>query len=468
MPDSLYEIPNDPNVTSEDIEPGADLRDVDLTDAYLAEADLTGADLREADVTDADLREADLTDADLRKAGLPGADLREASLPSADLRKADLPNADLRKAEFWVSDTDLAFRLTSVGLTRADIKEADHSDLAAAADLTDAILIGVNLTNARLRYVDLTGSDLVKADLTHADLEKACLTDADLEGADLTDVYFRGANLENADLINANLIKADLAYANLTDTDLRKADLTDTDLRDASLNCVALYDTTLQGVNIDESTSVNPPSKLELKADAAAESRLGWFDQRGFRWLRFLGRSASDPTNLQRAEQQYRRIKRLYREADLSRDPALEIQEKDARRKRALAAGKWGKWLRKAFSRWVLGYGLRIWPIIGVMLLVIGVWTLLYPIPGIADRSLAASPTETGIVAYETLPPSLSMETIETLRRSLYFSTITFSTLGYADVAPVRWGRELATVESFVGALLMAYFVSVLSRRAIR
>jgi hypothetical protein len=35
------------------------------------------------------------------------------------------------------------------------------------------------------------------------------------------------------------------------------------------------------------------------------------------------------------------------------------------------------------------------------------------------------------------------------------------------DVFPTGWARGLATVESFIGALLMAYFVSVLSCRAI-
>jgi hypothetical protein len=96
------------------------------------------------------------------------------------------------------------------------------------------------------------------------------------------------------------------------------------------------------------------------------------------------------------------------------------------------------------------------------MIVIILLWTLLYPIPGFASQSLEAT-NEAEIITYETVPPELSMETVRTLRRSLYFSTITFSTLGYADVAPIRWARELATIESFLGALLMAYLVSVLS-----
>lgn len=104
------------------------------------------------------------------------------------------------------------------------------------------------------------------------------------------------------------------------------------------------------------------------------------------------------------------------------------------------------------------------------MLAVIVVSTLVYPLPGMGfeDGSLAANATETATIADDRVPPSASVETARTLGRSLYFSTITFSTLGYADVFPTGWARGLATIESFIGALSMAYLVSVLSRRAIR
>lgn len=89
------------------------------------------------------------------------------------------------------------------------------------------------------------------------------------------------------------------------------------------------------------------------------------------------------------------------------------------------------------------------------MLFVIVVWTLMYPALGFEDGSLAAGASKTGTVAYETIPPELSWAPTETVGRSLYFSTITFSILGYADVFPTGWARVLATVKSFVDALSM-------------
>lgn len=60
---------------------------------------------------------------------------------------------------------------------------------------------------------------------------------------------------------------------------------------------------------------------------------------RGLRHLRALRRSISNPGYLDRAEQQYRRIERRYREDDPAPTPTLAVQEEHARRKRALAEG---------------------------------------------------------------------------------------------------------------------------------
>jgi len=48
----------------------------------------------------------------------------------------------------------------------------------------------------------------------------------------------------------------------------------------------------------------------------------------------------------------------------------------------------------------------------------------------------------------------------------LYFSTITFTTLGYGDFRPLEgWGRILAGSEAFIGAFMMALFVYTFARR---
>lgn len=382
----------------------------------------------------------------------PGTDI----LANTSLRGADLSDAHLR-------DTDLSGAiLQDADLSYARLRYATLRN----ADLSGATLYSTNLSFAHLRNADLSYADLPDADLSYADLSDAHLRNADLSAADLSPAVLSRANLSGVHLLNADLSGADLSDADLSGAIFQDADLSGASLRSANLDHAGLNRTLLENVKIDEGLTAKPPSLWELEADAKTESGLfGWW---GIRRLRGVLRWRSDPTKLEKAERQYRRLERLYRESDLSQDPALKIQEKHARRKRALAAGQLGQWLRKAFVRWVLGYGLKIGPILGIMLAVIAVCTLLYPAAGIEASSVGTSAGESAVVTYETVPPSASMDTVRTLAQSLYFSTITFSTLGYANVAPVGWARAVATVESLVGALSIAYLVSVLSRRAIR
>lgn len=135
MPDPQYDIPNDPDVTPEDIEPGANLAGGDLTEANLFDADLTDAELPQVDFTNADLRLADLTDANLLHADLTDADLNRADLIDTYLEGANLSDADLRSAD----------------LTDADLR---------SADLTNALLGGVDMTGitlARSTQIDAPG-----------------------------------------------------------------------------------------------------------------------------------------------------------------------------------------------------------------------------------------------------------------------------------------------------------------------
>ena len=79
---------------------GANLRGANLRGAYLRDANLRGADLAGAYLRDANLRGANLLGADLGGADLGGADLWGANLWGANLRGADLAGANLRGAHW--------------------------------------------------------------------------------------------------------------------------------------------------------------------------------------------------------------------------------------------------------------------------------------------------------------------------------------------------------------------------------
>lgn len=41
-----------------------------------------------------------------------------------------------------------------------------------------------------------------------------------------------------------------------------------------------------------------------------------------------------------------------------------------------------------------------------------------------------------------------------------YFSTTTFTTLGYGDVSPLGWLRALTSIESFIGVINMGFLIA--------
>lgn len=98
-----------------------------------------------------------------------------------------------------------------------------------------------------------------------------------------------------------------------------------------------------------------------------------------------------------------------------------------------------------------MGYGERPFRVLYIALTIVLVSALLYPVPGILPAG-GGEPL--------TYPPLLAewpgglIETGRVLAESLYFSVITFTTLGYGDVAPAGWGKLVATAEAASGLLL--------------
>jgi hypothetical protein len=52
--------------------------------------------------------------------------------------------------------------------------------------------------------------------------------------------------------------------------------------------------------------------------------------------------------------------------------------------------------------------------------------------------------------------------------QGVYYSTLTFTTLGFGDFRPLGIGQALTTVETALGTILIALLVFMLGRRAAR
>lgn len=127
------------------------------------------------------------------------------------------------------------------------------------ADLSGAVLTGMNLIRADLRRANLRGVNLRGADLRGADLSRADLSGADLTGADLTYANLTMANLSRTDLTSAKLDKAHLIKTNLRGADLTAASfdsayLDGTDLTQLFGNSVVSTDNLQRKLQSSEAT----------------------------------------------------------------------------------------------------------------------------------------------------------------------------------------------------------------------
>lgn len=167
---------------------------------------------------------ADLRDANLSHAWLNGIDLRDANLSNANLQGAQLKDAQLKGANFWGAHLEKAV-LTRADLTRADMRwsNANEADFSRSnlteADLSAAQLRKVNMHSAILRWVDFSGAFLNEATLDSTDMFRALLKKTHLERADLHD-----ANLTLANLTDANLAETNLTATNLSEVIISGAD----------------------------------------------------------------------------------------------------------------------------------------------------------------------------------------------------------------------------------------------------
>ena len=122
-------------------------------------------------------------------------------------------------------------------------------------------------------------------------------------------------------------------------------------------------------------------------------------------------------------------------------------KEKDMERKDNCHFKTLHKWLWSCFLNGIFGYGEQPGKVIISAISIILIFTFLFMSSGISDTSIG------GFTSNNFLD-------------CVYFSVITFTTLGYGDFRPLEGcGRVFAGTEAFIGALMMALFVYTFARR---
>ena len=340
---------------------------------------------------------------------------------NAELRNAKLAHANLRDAY-----------LLGARLSDADLLEADLQN----ADLLDAHLEGANLVDANLRGASLWWARLDDADLYRAQLQNAKLLSAGLKGANLTE-----ANLEGADLRSAQLQRANLSDARLQSAYLNQVDLQSADLRGARFDNANIIGADFRGARANRASTVLSSRRFgHLCGDndaADADALMQWAQLYKTHGVFELAGHC-----YYRARQHYRR-ERL--EGLKPGSPAWWWQ-------RAVNV------LETVFLDWSCAYGERPGGVLLWGLIILLFSALIY---------MFNAPHFTG---FDGKPMRQSVIT------AVYFSTVTFTTLGFGDYHPDPvpfphdgwWLPLYVAAEAVTGALLLALFLVTFARIMIR
>lgn len=296
----------------------------------------------------------------------------------------------------------------------------------------------------------------VELDRRPADGLVAALQARARSGEPMCGFRLKHANLAGIDLVHhgsragyelrdADLYRADLQNAHLFALDLRGSSLMKADLRGANLHCADLRDCNLLGARLDGARLDNVIWDRQLIQERKARQKQHEGDQASARQL------------YAEAEETYRNLRLRLEKAGLF-EQAGEFFHREMVMRRLqmprLSGQRLLSWLVDLFS----GYGEKPLNVVLFSLGLILLCGLLFFLVGVRHGDLTLGlALERGWLA-----------NLDDLLDCLYYSVVTFTTLGYGDITPHGYARPIAAFEAFAGSFTMALFVVVFVKKMTR
>ena len=248
-------------------------------------------------------------------------------------------------------------------------------------------------------------------------------------------LHLRGACLDGIDLNLKNLRRSDLTGASIQDARMDQVGFDFSVVDDVNFE-----GSILKRVNFRRSESVKSCRWHDcLFVDVV----LPEIDRIGLRCVYEDGVDGEGP-DIKKADEVYRHFKELYKQrGDYNTSGKFYEREMDMRRRLAPLAER--LWLT---ALWLIcGYGERPGRSVLTFFVVIVGFAILY-----TQLELQGSGGSTRGDFFD----------------AMYFSVVTFTSLGYGDIRPVGSARLLAGIESLLGVFAISLFVFVFCRRMTR
>ena len=294
--------------------------------------------------------------------------------------------------------------------------------------LSDYIKTSNSIKGFYLRHLQFIGAqwqgiDAQEADLAGTDLQGADLTAANMKGVNLTGAKFRSANLASVDFDDAHMLKCDLSFARMWHAVIKNANISESDLSEADLLGVIFSNVKFWHVKLTGAKFITRYS--------------------------FTGRTPIDETGALSASEAYRSLKQYFISNGRYDDSSwASFKEKDLQKK-YLFKERRISYIPLLIMGLLCGYGEKPDRVIASALSLIFLYSALYGTLGVLQ-----------------VPQELALKGL-TFWDYIYFSIITFTTVGFGDLTPKMTPlyQMLVGTEAFIGVFMMGLFIFTLARK---
>ncbi|WP_220770398.1 ion channel [Shewanella sp. MBTL60-007] len=276
------------------------------------------------------------------------------------------------------------------------------------------------------------------------------------KGGQLRGISLNHAKLANIDLVrhqqqagfdmsNAELYRADLSGAHLFNIKLENASLMKADLRDATVHCG-----NLQGCNLLGVKWLGAKIENMHVGNTLCQERLAYEAQK-------IGDNDRAMDYLEQAEEIYRDLRKA---AD--REGLFAMSGQYIRKELTMRRYQMPRYcLKRIISKGIdlfCGYGEAPLRVVGFSLILILICAVLYFFAGLQYGGQLQ-----GFSLNQDLATNIML-----FLNCIYYSVVTFTTLGYGDFTPVGFSRAIAAFEAFTGSFTIALFVVVFVKKMTR
>ncbi len=312
-------------------------------------------------------------------------------------------------------------------------------------NLKGAHLEGADLSDAYMKGADLSNCHLEGAHLRHAHLEGSYLYHAHLEGAYLYETYLEGADLSNCHLEDAALVQCHLEDASLSSAYLSGANFKRAHLDHANLCYTHLEDANLKYAHLERAFLVKAHLQNSNFEQAIVDGSTLFWECRVDRKTNFRGVSL-DSARIDTGTKQLLEYntRRMNWEQWYEKHPRLRLPV-------------------KAFWQ-ISDYGLSTNQIIIIFFKLVILFAAVYYVWGSIDFYFRDIKDYPGIVS------NLFVDRHDVMvvwwlvpLRTLYFSIVTMTTLGFGDIyasAQSFWGHILLSIQVILGYVLLGALVT--------